>query len=163
MRFGVTMTEDISSQSLPLFPRDMLVSIRPIYADKILSGEKTIELRRRFPEFDVIGSSVLIYSTSPVQAIVGHARIVDVHRLKIEEIWRKFSGQACIARQDFVRYFQGVDEGFAIQLGGVGKFDRPLTAVDLREEYGVYPPQSYRYVDDLQLELFSVENVQVSH
>jgi predicted transcriptional regulator len=88
---------------------------------------------------------------------------VAVHRLKINDIWRNFSNQACIGHQDFLRYFHGIDEGFAIQLGSVGKFDRPIKAVDLREEYGVYPPQSYRYVDDLQLELFAIENVQVSH
>ena len=36
--------------AVPEFRRDVLVSIRPFYASKILNGHKTVELRRRFPE-----------------------------------------------------------------------------------------------------------------
>jgi predicted transcriptional regulator len=60
--------------AIPDFTRDLLVSLHPRHASNILSGEKTVELRRRFPERHMRGALALIYSTSPVQAIVGVAR-----------------------------------------------------------------------------------------
>jgi predicted transcriptional regulator len=57
--------------ALPEFKRDVLVSIRPFYASKILTGHKTVELRRKFPEVGAVGATALIYSSSPVSAVVG--------------------------------------------------------------------------------------------
>ena len=64
--------------AIPEFTRDLLVSLHPRHASNILSGEKTVELRRRFPEQHIRGALALIYSTTPVQAIVGVARIKHV-------------------------------------------------------------------------------------
>jgi hypothetical protein len=63
--------------ALPEFRRDVLVSIRPNFASKILDGDKTVELRRKFPEVGAMGMTALIYSSSPVSAIVGYARFDD--------------------------------------------------------------------------------------
>lgn len=128
------------------YRRDVLMSIRPVYASKIMSGQKTVELRRKFPEASV-GATALIYSTSPVQAIVGYARITSVLRLPIQEIWDKFRKVACIERADFDVYFDGLNYGFAIHLEDVKELDQHLKAVNLREELGFVPPQSFRYVD----------------
>ena len=48
------------------FTHDLLVSLHPRHASNILSGEKTVELRRRFPEQHTRGALALIYSTKPV-------------------------------------------------------------------------------------------------
>jgi hypothetical protein len=42
--------------AIPEFRRDILVSVRPIYASKILHGQKTVELRRKFPEVGATGA-----------------------------------------------------------------------------------------------------------
>jgi hypothetical protein len=55
--------------------RTVLFSIRPFYANKILAGQKTVELRRRFPEVGMPGSTAMIYCTNPVRAIVGSAQM----------------------------------------------------------------------------------------
>jgi hypothetical protein len=44
-------------------PQTFVLSIRPIYIERILAGLKTVELRRRFPQA-VRSSRVLLYSTS---------------------------------------------------------------------------------------------------
>jgi predicted transcriptional regulator len=54
---------------------NLLVSVRPEFASKIANGEKTVELRRRFPRDMVIGARVLIYSSRPVAAIICQAKI----------------------------------------------------------------------------------------
>jgi predicted transcriptional regulator len=53
--------------------RDFLLSIHPTYVEKIVGGMKTVELRRRFAEDVAPGAILLIYSTSPTQALVGSA------------------------------------------------------------------------------------------
>ena len=51
----------------------------------VLDGRKTVELRRRFTNSEVIGSLAFIYSTSPVRELVGYARIRDVRRLGVKD------------------------------------------------------------------------------
>jgi hypothetical protein len=51
--------------AIPEFTRDLLVSLHPRHAANILSGKKTVELRRRFPEKHTHGAFALIYSTAP--------------------------------------------------------------------------------------------------
>jgi len=52
--------------AIPEFTRDVLVSIHPRHASKILNGEKTVELRRRFPEAGTRGAlSVSAQSPAP--------------------------------------------------------------------------------------------------
>lgn len=53
--------------------KSVLLSIYPCYARKILSGEKRLEFRKAWPSSGV--TSFVIYSTSPVQRIVGIARV----------------------------------------------------------------------------------------
>jgi hypothetical protein len=50
---GVQLVFDFANQ-------DVLFSIKPNYADKILDGRKTVELRRRFTNSEVIGSLAFI-------------------------------------------------------------------------------------------------------
>ncbi|CAN0590793.1 unnamed protein product, partial [Ectocarpus sp. 12 AP-2014] len=53
--------------------RDVVLSIRPKYSSRIIAGEKTVELRRRFPASAPKGTIAYIYSTSPERAMVGVA------------------------------------------------------------------------------------------
>ena len=128
--------------------RTVLFSIRPFYADKILAGQKTVELRRRFPELGMSGSTAIIYCTSPVKAIVGSARIRDVVKLPLSTLWKSHGGAACIAKADFYQYFSGQDHGFAIILTGPQTLKDRLTARDMESEFGIVPPQSYRYLTE---------------
>ena len=134
--------------SLPLFERNVILSVRPKYASKIISCEKSVELRRRFPEFAATGASAFIYSSSPVSAVVGITKIASVLKLPINEIWRKFSSKACIAKDDFEAYFSGLDKGFVILLEDVREFRTALKASDLRQSIGFRPPQSFQYASE---------------
>jgi predicted transcriptional regulator len=102
----------LADLSLPR--RDVLVSVRPIYASKILDGKKTVELRRKFPATAATGAVALIYSSSPISAIVGYAMIRAVHRLTVAQIWQRHGDSACISKQDFDTYFSGVRYGYRL-------------------------------------------------
>jgi predicted transcriptional regulator len=144
------------------FKRDILVSIRPFYAAKILAGQKRVELRRKFPIETATGALVLIYSSSPVSAVVGFARIKNVLRLPVAKIWRAYGAAACISRKEFDAYFSGLEYGFAIFLEGIESLGQKLNAGDLQEEFGIVPPQSYRYLTQEYTALLKNERVQAS-
>ena len=141
----------------------MVVSIRPQYARKILDGSKTVELRRRFPKEGVAGATALIYSSKPVQAIVGRMRIKDVKHLPVVEIWNKFGSAACVDKKFFRNYFSGASYGFAIIVDFVGPVRQQVPIEDLVGQFDVVPPQSFRYLRAEHGALLRDERLQDPH
>jgi predicted transcriptional regulator len=146
--------------ALPQFRRDILVSIQPRYASKILDGRKTVELRRRFPDPGAMGALALIYSSSPVCAIVGFARIKQVARLPLSKIWKEFGAAACISKNEFKAYFKGLQSGYVISFENVQPLTPCVAAEELERRFGIVPPQSYRYVGSDCIALLSNECIQ---
>jgi predicted transcriptional regulator len=130
----------------PPSTRDMIFSIRPVHAEKILDGTKTVELRRRFTGGVRPGTLALIYSTSPTSALTGSARIKDVQRLAVPDLWRRHRTGACLHKREFEDYFSGLDSGYAIVLTSAKPLPRPVGLPELRERFGFEPPQSYQYI-----------------
>jgi predicted transcriptional regulator len=148
--------------TFPLFKRDILLSVRPLYASKIIRGEKTVELRRRFPETVARGTKMVIYSSSPVRAIVGHTQIEDVLKLPPSRIWKDYGRASCVTKDAFDDYFWGVDYGFAILIGHAKALNNQIKADDLYDEFGFVPPQSFRYLNEGCNFLLSDERIQSS-
>jgi predicted transcriptional regulator/DNA-binding XRE family transcriptional regulator len=125
--------------------RDVVLSIKPQYSSKIISGLKTVELRRRFPTSAPKGTMAYIYSTSPTMAMVGIAQIKEVIKISTSEIWDRFNDVAFIEKADFENYFKGVDEGCVIKFSNAHAFKNPLPLSELRARFGFEPPQSFLY------------------
>jgi predicted transcriptional regulator len=145
----------------PQAPRDILVSVHPVFAGKIVAGEKSVELRRRFP--DCTGSRLLIYSCKPVSAVVALAQIKAVLQLPLRQIWRQYRDAACISRKDFDAYFSGLQSGFVVVLEGITSTHQKLSADDLLQQFGIVPPQSYRYVTQECISYLENGRVQAPH
>lgn len=143
--------------------RDVVFSIKPEYCDAIIEGRKTIELRRRFPATAPVGATAFIYATSPTRALLGLAEIGEVHCRTPRDIWDSFSDRACIAREDFDRYFEGVDSGVAIELKHARRLRRPLDLSELRERFSFEPPQSYLYATPKMREALHYECSEIPH
>lgn len=143
--------------------RDVVLSIKPTYSDKILAGQKTVELRRRFPVATPNGALAYIYSSSPVKAMVGTASIRDVLKLPVEQIWNEFGSTAFIERSIFDRYFEGLEQGYALVLDDVKSFSRPMPLNELREKFGFEPPQSFLYAKQDLRKALQDEPAIVSH
>ncbi len=143
--------------------RDVVFSIKPKYSRKITTGEKTIELRRRFPMSVPVGTTALIYETSPTRALAGIAEIGEVHRREPQDIWKNFGEQACITRKDFDAYFTGVDHAYAIELKHGRRLPRALELSELRERFSFEPPQSFLYATPKLREALLYEFSQVPY
>jgi predicted transcriptional regulator len=125
----------------------LFLSVRPVFANKILSGAKTIELRRVRPNVST-GDMVLIYSTSPEMALLGRAQVAEVVAGTPSGIWEQVKGRAGISRGEYDEYFSGAPTAIAIRLCAAQRLTRPIPLRELRERWPwLRPPQGYRYVD----------------
>lgn len=121
----------------------VLLSIKPAFANLIVDGIKTVELRRKFPQ-DVKGKCY-IYSSSPTKAIIGECNIDHVQKLTIEELWKNHSENSMIGWEEFNKYFQGQDYGYALILNSYLRYDSPV-GLDSKIQSN-RPPQSFCYTN----------------
>jgi predicted transcriptional regulator len=138
-------------------PGDVLLSLHAPHVARLLSGRKSVELRKRAlniaPE-----SRVWIYGTRPLGSIQAVAMVRRVERLPPAEIWRLYGQQTGISRDEFSRYFDGVAIGSAML------FDRIKAVIDgptldcLRSRLGSFqPPQFFKRLGSTSPELALLE------
>lgn len=126
--------------------RVLVLSLRPRYAEAILSGAKTVELRRTRPNIK-IPTLALIYATNPVRSLVGSCCVDSVESWPLRELWCLASEQAGVSRREFHEYFAGLSEGVALQLSGAQRAEVPVSLARLRRLVGGFrPPQSFAYL-----------------
>jgi len=120
----------------------VLMSIKPEFANKIFAGEKRFEFRRAiFKNKDI--EKVLVYASSPVQKVIGEFEIDDILDYDIETLWSETSQASGISKQYFDQYFKGKEQGYAIKIKNIRKYQKPLC---IKEDFNIIPPQSFAYV-----------------
>lgn len=129
-------------------PKNVIISVKPEYATKILCGEKTVELRRKFPLDHIEGGIAIIYASSPIKKIIGYARIDRVCELPIDLIWKKYHSKACVNKSFMYSYFDGLSTGFALLLSTPITLKEPLNSKSMKDEFSLTAPQSFRYAPD---------------
>jgi predicted transcriptional regulator len=119
---------------------EAIISIRPSFAEAILSGSKTIELRRKIPSIDP-GTRIWIYATRPVGAVVGSALIERIIRGTPGAIWSSYGEETGVTHSHFKTYFDGAVEAIALFLTEVRR-SKPVNIDKLRAlRHGFHPPQ----------------------
>jgi predicted transcriptional regulator len=127
-------------------PRRLLLSLRPKFAQLILAGEKTVELRRVRPKIGH-GDIMFIYATAPIQAVVAHCRVDRVVSDSQDSVWSLVAHRAAIDPIAFKRYYAGLGIAHAIFFFEVVPLAEPISLDALRRGWPEFtPPQSYRYV-----------------
>lgn len=125
---------------------DVVISIKPRFADLIFGGQKTVELRKSSARLQP-GTRAVIYATSPRRAVVGEAVIGGRHQLPIDRLWERFGPRAAISESEFRDYYGDAAEGVAFDLIEVRRYREPVTLKELRRLGGGFqPPQSYMRV-----------------
>lgn len=124
--------------------RALFISVKPKYANAILEGTKTVELRRTRPNLPD-GSLVILYSSTPTRAVVGWARLTGVRVGTPIEIWDEYGTAAAIDEPDYDAYFDGTAQAFALELNDVVAAFQPIP-LDVIRSIGIQPPQSWRYL-----------------
>lgn len=123
---------------------NVLLSIKPQYVEKIVSGEKKYEFRRTiFKRNDI--EKVYIYSCSPVSKITAAFEIERILIDSPERIWKQCYKHAGILRKDFFLYFKGSELSYAIEIGSVDDFPIPIDPYHIFGDFK--PPQSFYYLN----------------
>ena len=138
----------MSNDSQGLDPDRMIVlSLKPRFAQAILAGVKTVELRRTVPKI-VIPTRALLYASSPVRALLGTCVITSVRSADLAALWHEYGSRSELSFHEFQQYFEGLAKGTALTLSEPQALSRPIPLQDLRAKpKGFRPPQSYAYVD----------------
>ena len=127
--------------------RMIILSLKPRFADAILSKLKTVELRRTTPKIGV-PTRALIYASTPVQALVGSCIVESVASDDLAVLWSTHGPTSGLRYQEFRNYFDGVAMGSALTLSGAERFNRQISLAELRSiPHSLRPPQSFSYVD----------------
>lgn len=128
-------------------PREdiIMLSVAPAYARPILSGAKSVELRRRAPRIPD-GTRAWLYSTLPVGAVVALLTIETVVEAPISDLWERYGRRASISKVAFDRYFAGLTSGAALIIGDVQALKQPISLQEMRQHGTFHPPQFYRRV-----------------
>ncbi len=122
--------------------RIVLMSIHPEYAEALLDGTKTVELRKSAVADDV--SHIVIYATAPIQRVLGWVETVSVEHGSPSAIWKKHRSRTGIREREFRGYYRGHRSAVAIQVESPRRLDEPLELSAVED--GLTPPQNWRYL-----------------
>ncbi|WP_051495520.1 MULTISPECIES: ASCH domain-containing protein [unclassified Methylibium] len=121
----------------------MLLSIKPKYADLILSGTKTVELRRSWPSNDV--GVMVIYSSAPIQRLTGIALITEIRECTPDALWDVAQAHGGGVTEDELKEYIGKKAlAYGVMLGRVEVAE---VQVDPKELFPNFtPPQGFLYL-----------------
>ena len=120
-----------------------LLSIKPEYVEKIISGEKEYEYRKRIFKQKI--KSVIIYCTMPVGEIIGEFTIDDIINDTPDNIWAKTKDKSGISYEFFQEYFDDKEKGYAVKIKKLNIYNKSVSRDSLPE---FSAPQSFKYVED---------------
>ncbi|MGK7921347.1 MAG: DUF3850 domain-containing protein [Trichodesmium sp.] len=80
------------------------LSIKRIYAERIVSGTKTIELRKR-PMGMELGDLILLYETAPDSMIRGGFIADETIRLPVSKMWSEYHSVMGVEKEFYDSYF----------------------------------------------------------
>lgn len=117
-------------------------ALRPEWADLILSGAKTVEIRRS--RMSRMIGRMLVYRTG-TGLIVGEVRVKGMHAAMPDVIWRKYGPASGLSKEEFDEYAKGADRLYAYRLENPIRYGKPktLSKVGLKRA-----PQSWCYLPE---------------
>jgi predicted transcriptional regulator len=124
---------------------DILMPIKPKWAEKIYKGEKNIEVRKVLPANFGEGKGIIyLYESSPVQRVTGFIQVETVYRgtvpsaldqEKFNDDWRM-----CLTEKELIDYASGRPVLNFIKIFAAYRLKNPVKLVTA--------PQSFFYVSD---------------
>ena len=125
-------------------PGDILISVEERHASSMLSGKKSVELRRK-PLNILPGTRVWVYSKLPRGQVQVLAIVDEVVAGSPSKIWRSYGAQSAISKREFDDYFADAKTGYAIILQEVRPLAPILNLASIRKKIShFHPPQFFK-------------------
>lgn len=127
----------------------LVMSIRPRFVENLLSGVKSVEVRRRFST-KWVGQRIALYATEPEACLAGEAEIAGVESGPPGWIWERLGSSIGCSREEFDAYVGRSARVYAIHLSDIRPYSPPIRREDVQELFGgdLVPPQSYSVLSD---------------
>jgi len=123
-----------------------LASIKPKYAYRIFTGTKKFELRRWIGIRPIENSTIVVYASGSVKAIIGEFKVGRVLFAKPSDIWDMLStlGNTGVGVEDY-QYIKGAKKALAIEVVNPILYIKPITLDEIRNIIPRFtPPMSFR-------------------
>lgn len=124
-----------------------ILSIKPEFVAKIISGEKIYEFRKIIFKKKI--NKILIYSTMPVGKLIGEFTVKDVVHGDKAKVWKITKDKAGISFDFFSEYYLNRNTAYAIKIDQLIVYDTPVNPY--LEIPGFIAPQSFRYINDYEI------------
>jgi predicted transcriptional regulator len=122
---------------------NILISVERKYVARMLSGSKTIELRRRALRVS-IGTMVWIYSTAPHALVDAVARVETIVSGPPRNLWETYKERTGVTREEFDNYFLKTNIGWGVILRDIQPLRAAVTLTALRRHTRMFhPPQFF--------------------
>lgn len=123
---------------------DILISVDVEHSDNLLSGRKTVEVRRRRPRIEP-GTRVWIYTKVPRAAIEAVGIVEEVHEASAGVLWNRYSEEVAISRTRLEEYLAGASSSCAIKFSSITPLPRSIGLDEIRQTVGAFhPPQFFK-------------------
>ncbi|MGL5630462.1 MAG: ASCH domain-containing protein [Mycoplasmoidaceae bacterium] len=119
----------------------IILSIKPEYANKILDDSKKYEFRKLKPLRNI--DKIIIYASSPTKAIIGEVEVTDIINMNPEALWQHTKHSAGISYDKYKIYFRSSKNAYAYCLGKSLLYKKPKTLSSFNINF---IPQSFIYI-----------------
>ena len=129
----------------------IIMSFKPVYADQVLNGLKTCEIRTCFKRIHE-DSIVLVYASTPVKTFKGYILVEKVHcPVRYDELSRLIEKYECRIPCDnwlyVEKHYIGSKRLLFFKIKDRVVFKREVKLIDVRKKYPWFtPPRSYTII-----------------
>ena len=121
---------------------NLILSLKPQFAQLILNGSKRYEYRKSIPQrYDI--QRVYIYATKPICRIVGEFTLDGIICDTPQKVWVSTARHSGITKEYFYDYFKGKDKAYALKVEKVIKYENPIDPKEVFTDFT--PPQNFMY------------------
>lgn len=125
----------------------LLISIKEKYVTEILSGHKTIELRKSIPKVKA-GDTVIIYTTQPRKAVTAIATVKKILKTSPKKMWADHKDTLGISKTEFDDYYKSSEFAIGIEIVDVIRLDTEILLSAIKSIHPQFtPPQTFKYLD----------------
>ena len=136
--------------------QNILLSIKPIYSERIFSGKKMVEFRKKIPRNSF--KYVYVYESSPTRRIVGQFTVNNIIKGRPADLLGKYGELIGMKWDDYFMYSSNRFEIYAIEITDVMPYNPPIDPFRINPNFK--PPQNYCYVGkEFELKLKTLRGV----
>jgi predicted transcriptional regulator len=123
----------------------LFLPVKPKWADVIMSGKKTLELRKREPKHE-LPMMAIVYASSPRCEIVGAVEWYGTVCQGVVAFSDHDLGRACVSREQLRKYYSKKTWAYGLCLRNSVTFTKPIPLETMRTAWLISPPQQWRYI-----------------